>query len=112
MCGKPGPLTRLARRKCWVLATLSRKETFAQFSFPGVRFHDSVVVKIRRGLVMAERIIGQSSWVDGLVSDLAESVLDQIAAGGGLPAAGAGLGAPRGARPWSARDTRQVALRR
>jgi len=25
MCGKPGPLTRLARRKCSVLATVSRK---------------------------------------------------------------------------------------
>jgi len=80
---------------------LSHKETFAQFGFPGVRFHDSVVVKIRRGLVMAERIIGQLSWVDSLVSDLAESVLDQIAAVVDWPALAAVLGSRNGAGPGS-----------
>src|SRR5712692_5838785 len=81
--------------------SLSPCETFAQFGFPGVRFHDSVVVKIRRGLVMAERIIGQLSWVDSLVSDLAESVLDQIAAVVNWPALAAVLGSRNGAGPGS-----------
>src|SRR5438876_727830 len=50
---------------------------------------------------MAERIIGQLSWVDSLVSDLAESVLDQIAAVVDWPALAAVLGSRYGAGPGS-----------
>jgi IS5 family transposase len=50
---------------------------------------------------MAERIVGQLSWVDGLVSDVGESVLDKIAVVVDWPALAAVLGSRNGAGPGS-----------
>src|SRR5437763_1046148 len=50
---------------------------------------------------MAERILGQLSLADGLVAGIAESVLDDIAAGVDWPALAAVLGSRNGAGPGS-----------
>ncbi|TMJ55416.1 MAG: IS5 family transposase, partial [Alphaproteobacteria bacterium] len=74
---------------------------FAQFSFRECGHRDSVVVKIRWGLIMAERILGQLSLADGLVAGIAQSVLDDIATVVDWPALAAVLGSRNGAGPGS-----------
>jgi len=58
-------------------------------------------VKIRWGLIMAERILGQLSLADGLVAGIAQSVLDDIATVVDWPALAAVLGSRNGAGPGS-----------
>jgi IS5 family transposase len=60
---------------------------------------------------MAERIVGQLSWVDGLVADIGESVLDDIAAVVDWPALAAVLGSRNGAGPGSPSYPSLVLLR-
>jgi transposase, IS5 family len=74
-------------------------------------FRDSLDAGIRGGLIMAERIVGQLSFADGLVAKAGSGVLDEIAGVVDWPAVAAVLGSRDAGGPGSPSYPALVLLR-